>query len=178
MLPIAKLCLQPDGNVCVFGAGYMCCTKSVPKFVFKHTGPSSVFQLRQSAPLLVCYPWTCRSKKSSSRLQMSNRCLMPEWSLRGSKQMLCSKIPMSHFRAFWLKLQGNLFNRIYGPVHSLQQLLLDITFLWTCSFCICGSSLKQVDILCPYIKAGMRLCTHDADKLLDDHELCYYRPPQ
>lgn len=49
MLSITKLCLQPDRNVCVFGAGYMCCTKSVPKFVFKHTGPSSVFQLRQSA---------------------------------------------------------------------------------------------------------------------------------
>lgn len=51
MLQITKLCLQPDRNVCVFGAGYMCCTKSVPKFVFKHTGPSSVFQLRQSAPI-------------------------------------------------------------------------------------------------------------------------------
>lgn len=46
MLPITKLCLQPDWNVCVFGAGYMSCTKSVSKFVFKHTGASSVFQLR------------------------------------------------------------------------------------------------------------------------------------
>lgn len=54
MLRITKLCLQSDKNVCVFGAGYMCCTKGVPKFVFKHSGSSSVFQLRQSAPIAWC----------------------------------------------------------------------------------------------------------------------------
>lgn len=46
-----KAMLAAWRSVCVFGAGYICCTKSVSKFVFKHTGPSSVFQLRQDAPV-------------------------------------------------------------------------------------------------------------------------------
>lgn len=73
---------------------------------------------------------------------------------------LRSKILLSHLKAFWLKLQGNLFHRISGAVHSLQQLLMDITLLWICSFCVCGSSLKQVEILCPYIKVRMGLSVY------------------
>lgn len=51
MLQITKLCLQLDRDVYVFVAGYVCCVKGVSEFVFKHTGLSSVFQLRQGVPI-------------------------------------------------------------------------------------------------------------------------------
>lgn len=73
---------------------------------------------------------------------------------------LSSKIPLSHLKAFLLKLKGNLFNAISGGFHSLQQLLMDITLLWISSFCICGSSLKRVDILCLYMKVRMGLSVY------------------
>lgn len=51
VLQITKLCLQVDRDVYVFVAGCMCCVKGVSEFVFKPTGLSSGFQLRQVVPI-------------------------------------------------------------------------------------------------------------------------------
>lgn len=50
--------------------------------------------------------------------------------------------------------------RISGEIHVLQQLSMDIALLWVCSRCVCGLSLKCVEILCPYIKVRMRLSVY------------------
>lgn len=167
MLPVTKLCLQPDRNVWswLHVLHKKCCTKSVPKFVFKHTEPSSVFQLRQSAPIAWHATHELIRVKTSPhvfRFQVNawSRVVSEGFKVGMGSLSLHWKILLSHLKAFWLKLQGNLFNRISVATHSLQQLLMDITVLWICSFRICGSFLKQVDILCPYIKVRTGLSVY------------------